>query len=78
MSSNLGDEVVILDHKKGFYYSLDNVGQMVWDYIQKQTTTLDELVVLVEEKYDVKVEILRTDIQELLDDLLKEKLIEIV
>lgn len=75
-STNLGDEVVILDHQRGLYYSLDSVGQTVWNYVQEKPATLEELVAIVGEKYEVDEQVLKEDIQELIDDLLKEKLIE--
>lgn len=75
-STNLGDEAVILNHQKGLYYSLDSVGQTVWNYVQEKPATLEELVAIVGEKYEVDEHILKEDIQELIDDLLKEKLIE--
>jgi hypothetical protein len=38
VSSDLGDEVAILDLKGGTYYGLDAVGARIWNLIQKPRT----------------------------------------
>ncbi len=79
LSSVLADEVVILNHVKGFYYGLDNVGALVWEYLSNNTAiTLDELVGHVKENYAVETETCKADVQELLDELLQEKLVEVI
>ncbi len=78
LSSSLSDEIVILNHAKGFYYGLDNVGALVWDYLGKTAASVDEIVAQVKENYDVGTDTCQSDVQELLNDLLKEKLVEIV
>jgi hypothetical protein len=77
MSSSLGDEVVILNHKDGVYYGLEEVGMLVWEQLQATPQTIDELVEKVCERYEIEPSICQTDIQNLLADLIKEKLVEV-
>jgi Coenzyme PQQ synthesis protein D (PqqD) len=76
MSSTIGDEVVILNHKEGVYYSLEEVGTFIWEQLQAKPQTIDELVGSVCINYEIDEEECRADIQKLLHDLTLEKLVE--
>ena len=76
MSSVMGDEVVILNHADGVYYNLEEVGAFVWEKLQSQSMTFEEIVEIVCEHYEVEATVCKQDIKKLLDDLIKEKLIE--
>jgi hypothetical protein len=78
MSSSLGDEVVILNHKDGVYYGLEEVGMLVWEQLQAAPQTVAELADKVCEDYDIAPENCQADIQNLLNDLVKEKLVEVI
>ncbi len=78
MSSSMGDEVVILNHKDGVYYALEEVGMLVWQQLQTAPQTIDELIKKVCESYEIEATICQVDIQHLLDDLIKEKLVEAI
>ena len=60
--------------KNGVYYSLDPVGALVWERLQKPAT-VRELCVLVESEYDVDPERCQRDVLELLNNLAKANLI---
>jgi hypothetical protein len=76
VSSELGSETVILNLGNGIYYSLDAVGQFVWDAL-KDPLTVDEVTHRVTETYDVSAGECRSDMERLLADLLKHNLIEV-
>ncbi len=78
MSSSLGDEVVILNHRDGVYYGLEEVGMLVWEQMQAAPQTIDNLTEKVCNEYDIEPSICQADIQNLLADLIKEKLVEVV
>lgn len=78
ISTTIADETVILDHAKGIYYGLDEVGTLIWDYLGKTAASVDELVAQVKENYEVETKTCQTDVEELLNELMKEKLVEIV
>lgn len=78
MSSVMGNEVVILNHADGVYYGLEEVGAFVWEQIQAQPLSFDEIVEKVCENYEVEHDICKADVEKLLDDLIREKLVEMV
>ncbi|MCE7059032.1 PqqD family protein [Dyadobacter sp. CY343] len=78
ISSKVAGETVILNHKKGAYYGLDEVGVMIWDLLEKGPQTLESLCEVVESEYEVDAETCKSDLEVLLKDLMAEKLVEIV
>ena len=78
MSSVMGDEVVILNHADGVYYNLEEVGAFVWEKLQNQSMTFDEIVDAVCDNYEVEATVCRQDVKKLLDDLVKERLVEMM
>lgn len=76
ISSKVGGETVILNHNKGAYYGLNEVGVLVWDTLEKGPQTVDALCEVVSGEYDVDPDACRDDIHELLRDLISEKLVE--
>ncbi|WP_373513448.1 PqqD family protein [Persicitalea sp.] len=76
VSSNVADEVVILNHDKGVYYGLGEVGAAVWSALESGPKTFDELCTLVTEEYEVDSTTCEADVSALLDELVREKLVE--
>jgi hypothetical protein len=76
VSCPLGDDIVILDLKAGLYFSLDNVGAMIWQLIQ-QPTTVQDIRTAVLDTFDVAQEECEQDILSLLQELAGRSLIEI-
>ncbi|KAA0989421.1 PqqD family protein [Dyadobacter aurulentus] len=78
ISSKVAGETVILNHRKGAYYGLDEVGVLIWDMLEKGPQSMDSLCDVVENEYDVNRETCKADLDVLLKDLIAEKLVEIV
>jgi hypothetical protein len=78
ISSRVAGEVVILNHNKGAYYGLDDVGALVWDSLEKGPQTIDQLCETVIGEYDIDADACREDIDALLKDLISEQLVQIV
>lgn len=76
ISSDLGDEVAILNFKAGMYYGLDEVGARVWSLIQEPKTVEEIREVLVNE-YEVEPDLCEHDLISLLQRLADEELVEI-
>jgi hypothetical protein len=76
VSSELADEVVILNLTSGKYYGLNTVGASIWNLIQ-QPKTIAEIRMALLEEYDVTPEECERDLQSLLQELAENKLIEI-
>jgi len=75
VSSDLGEEVVILDLKQGVYYGLDAVGARIWDLIQEPKAVNEIRDVLLDE-YEVEPERCERDLLTLLEELVAENLVE--
>ena len=75
-SCPLGDDTVILDLKAGLYFSLDNVGAMIWQLIQKPKS-VKELREAILETYEVEPEVCERDLLALLRELATRSLVEI-
>lgn len=65
---NVGDESVILNLDNGQYYGLDEIGSRMLDLIDEHGQFETVVNVLLGE-YDVEVEKITADLQELLGDL---------
>jgi coenzyme PQQ synthesis protein D (PqqD) len=75
ISQSAGDSTVVLDTRRGTYFTLDDVGTVVWDLCDG-TRTLDEIVAAVTTDYEVGADQAETDIRELLDELAAEQLVD--
>lgn len=78
ISSKVAGETVILNHSKGAYYGLDEVGVLIWDTLEKGPQTIDSLCEVVVNEYDIDADTCKSDIDVLLKDLVSEKLVEII
>jgi|GEM_PF-2914481 len=75
VSSLLGNEIVILNHQDGVYYSMEDVGTLVWEKLNEQPHTFDELVAHICQVYEIDEATCRTDLAGLMASLVKEKLV---
>ena len=78
ISSKVAGETVILNHSKGAYYGLDEVGVLIWDTLEKGPQTIESLCEVVTGEYEIDVETCKSDIDGLLKELISEKLVEII
>ena len=68
LSTEIGDEVVILGLKDSVYYGLSRVGTRIWQLLQTRRT-VDEIVDALVAEYDVTRQDAADDLQRLLIDL---------
>jgi Coenzyme PQQ synthesis protein D (PqqD) len=68
------ERVVLLDSRRGEYFSLDEVGARIWQLCDGNHSRADIVRDLCEE-YDVEPEVLRSDLDGLLTKLAKARLI---
>ncbi|MBP6757553.1 MAG: PqqD family protein [Bacteroidia bacterium] len=78
VSSNLSGSTVILNHRDGFYYELNEVGTTIWEQLKLNGTTIVELKKLILNEFDVDDQIVESDINKILSELLNEKLVEVI
>jgi hypothetical protein len=76
VSSNLVDEVVILNRKSGVYYGLNDVGVFLWNLIQ-EPKTVNEIRDAILEEYEVDFDRCERDLFALLQKLATKGLVEI-
>lgn len=76
VASKVADEVVVLNHDKGVYYGLSEVGTTVWSALEDGPKSFDALCDLIESEYEVDRVTCKADLSALLHDLLYEKLVE--
>ncbi|MBI3589993.1 MAG: PqqD family protein [Candidatus Melainabacteria bacterium] len=76
LSCDLSGESVILNHKDGVYYGLDNLGTEVWNIIQTPKK-LKEVKSYILELYDVDARQLECDLIELVKNLEESGLVEV-
>lgn len=76
VSSDLGDELIILDLKGGMYYGLNPVGARVWELIQEPIAVINIRDMILSE-YDVDLTRCEGDLFSLLHELQSRGLIEV-
>ena len=75
ISNPLAGEKIILNFSKGNYYSLDEVGAFIWELLTTKPHSFEEIIEEVQENFDVDKTNCSSDIELLIQDLLKENLI---
>lgn len=76
VSSDLAGESVILNLKNGTYYGLNELGSVIWEFIQEPKTVAAICESILQE-YEVDLETCESSIQALLSDLVNAQLVEI-
>ncbi len=76
ISSDLADDVVILDLKGGVYHGLDGVGSRIWALLQVQRPVREIRDAILQE-YDVEPEQCERDLLALLSDLVANGLLDV-
>lgn len=73
-SKVMDGEAIMINLASGVYYSMDKVGGTIWEAIE-QGRRLDQILECVRTAYDVSEEQARTDLENLVNQLLEENLI---
>ncbi len=74
--TKLGDEVAILNSQTGTYFGLDPVGSRIWCLVAEGRGT-EEVVMTLLSEYGVDEQRVRTDLQELMEQLASRALVKI-
>lgn len=77
LSSNFLNSTVILDSKMGEYYELNEVGTFIWEQLKSKESTIEEIKELVLHQFDAEETIVLSDINKILNEFVKEKLVQI-
>lgn len=68
-------ETVLLQLEAGIYYGLDEMGTSIWKRLE-QGQSVDDVVAALLDEYDVSEDQLRQDVEQLVEELLRESLIK--
>lgn len=78
VSSQLGDEVVIMNMKDGNYYGLDGAGAHAWTQLQQGPQSIAALRDAILAAFEVEPAVCEQDLIELLGALQAEGIVELV
>jgi hypothetical protein len=76
LSSEFGEELILLNLRDGIYYGLDQVGTRIWELI-KRPVTVSRIRDTIVSEYEVDPARCERDLRELLADLQRKGLIEV-
>jgi hypothetical protein len=71
---NIDGEAVILNLDSGYYYSLNEVGTLIWQLLSEKKDTI-RIIEAVRKEYSATESKIKKDLDSLIKDLTKEKLI---
>jgi hypothetical protein len=74
--TKLGEEVAILNSETGTYFGLDPVGSRIW-CLMADGVAVDEVVATLLAEYTVDEQRVRSDLRELIDQLVERALVKI-
>jgi len=77
ISSKLGDGIVMLGLRSGFYYSLNASGAKIWEMVQSPRS-ISEIVTALQALYETDSERILQDVLYAVKDMLSHGLLEIV
>lgn len=75
LSSKIDEEVVLMSIEAGYYFTLDPIGSRIWELISEKSYTLEGLVLVLMEEYEVDEATCRADVQAFIDEMSEKKLI---
>ena len=74
VSEEISNEIVVINLETGFYYSLNQAASVIWNLILKRMAYKQILDYIIKNSA-VKEEVAQKDLDELLSELIKERLI---
>ena len=67
-------EAILINLSNGIYYSMDKVGAVVWELVERNFSP-EEMVGSIVSRYEIETETAQADLERLLKELVDEKLI---
>lgn len=77
VSCDLGGETAMLDMKEGVYYGLNEMGTIIWEFIQ-EPITIQKIVENIIKEYEVDQETCYLDLIELLNQMIENRLVDVL
>ena len=77
LSQMVDNEVVLLDLKNESYFGLNEVGARLWQLVQ-DNHDLQDVYAIIGDEYDVDATTLEQDLDQLVADLVKADLVQVI
>ena len=71
----LDDGAVVINYQTGYYFSLNQSGTLIWEWLGQRAMTLDELSASLAKEFELQKEDVTSQVANLLNDLVKEGLL---
>jgi hypothetical protein len=69
-------EAILINLANGIYYSMDKVGGFIWEMIEN-SLDMQGIITAILERYDVDHERVKTDLETLVSELIRENLVKV-
>ncbi|GAB2686577.1 hypothetical protein GCM10027037_05680 [Mucilaginibacter koreensis] len=76
LTQKLGDKLVVMNLSTEHFYELDETGKRFWELLAEHHE-VDKVIRLLMQEYEVSEELLQEDMTRLIEDLVKNKLINV-
>lgn len=75
LSSKIDEEVILMSFEADSYFGIDPVGSRIWELLSEKPASINELVVILVDEYEVDEETCRKQVQIFIDEMYTKKLI---
>lgn len=75
LSSKIDEEVILMSFEADSYFGIDPVGSRIWELLSEKPASINELVVILVDEYEVDEETCRKQVQIFIDEMYIKKLI---
>jgi hypothetical protein len=76
LSSKIDDEAILMSFEADSYFGLNSVGSRIWEILSGEAKTIDELVSILIEEYEVGEKQCREEVERFIEDMVGRKLIK--
>jgi len=75
VAREVGGEAVLLNLSSGTYFGLNDTGSMIWQLVDEDSASLEDICDAIEEEYDVAREDVERDVLALVEELVEHGLL---
>ncbi len=75
LSSKIEEEIILMSVEADAYFGIDPIGSHIWDLLSKQPASINELVELLMQEYEIDKETCIQDVQSFINEMASRKLI---
>ena len=76
ISTEMDGESVLMHVQEGKYFSLNDTGSLVWQKLEKGSASLEDLVSLIMQDYDVEEDLCRRDLEKIIQQMVSQGVLE--